>query len=149
MGAARKAYKLSIVSATVVFHTVALAKSKVFSKYTRDRDSLNYLSHFSFLESRILPLESRPSNLKSNPTTIMSSSTVSKKPSQDAAPAPHAGSSSSGMVDSREHSTKASASVCFPRIPCPKLPQQSLTWAKGRPEPQRFRSSFWCFLREI
>jgi hypothetical protein len=44
----------------------------------------------------------------------MSSSTVSKKPHQAAAPSK---GSHSGAVDNREHSTKASASVCVHGYP--------------------------------
>jgi hypothetical protein len=76
---------------------------------------------------------------------IMSSSTVSKKSSQEAGP-----SSRSGMVDSREHSTKASASVCLQTILTQRLLlADSSCDSLGRPQSQHLRCPVRRVLRQF
>lgn len=83
-------------------------KREEYKSITTSATAARRLWHFHLLLNHSTISQEIP-NKPSLPTsvpTIMSSSTVSKKPTQEAT-AP----TRSGMVDSREESTKASASV--------------------------------------
>jgi len=99
----------------------------------------------SNIASSLCKIQNKLQNCNHSPSTIMSSSTVSKKPAQDAAP------TRSGMVDSREDTTKASASVrllLFVAIECGRILIRDRNCV-GRSEPQPLRRSLWCLLWKL
>jgi hypothetical protein len=131
----------------------------VFSKYTRDRDLLNYLSCLKFLESRISNLGSRISSLESQVQFLQPSCLPPQSPKNPArTPRPRRTQArrAQAWLIVVSIARKLAPVYAFTHQTSSNLPKTSTTIANvgmcpptGWPEPQRLRSSFWRFLREI